>query len=45
MNTDQWKQKLATMIPIYSNSTDYKKFIFQRRLNNKLLHLDDELKS
>jgi malate dehydrogenase (quinone) len=45
MNTDAWKQQLATMIPIYSNSTDYNKFIFQRRLNNNLLHLDDELKS
>jgi malate dehydrogenase (quinone) len=41
MQSDEWKQKLEQMIPLYDESIPVETIIEHRRKNNALLHLDD----
>jgi len=41
METVAWKDKLATMIPLYHNDIQPEEWISHRAKNNAILHLDD----
>ena len=41
MQTESWKNKLATIIPMYLTTISDEELMVSRKKNNRILHLDD----